>query len=114
MQLPTVEIVNPSPVGTGKVIINESDYDPSVHTLWEDRDAGDVEDSAPAAEEATPATDEAPETEEAPPETDEYVDDRFGSNEAKELAALYGLAADDIPGTGKGGKILLRDVKAMV
>ena len=87
--IPTVKVVNPRKEGNYR-IINESDYDPDVHTLWMDSGA--------------PAPDPAP----------GIQDMHFGSDSAEALAAAHGLMAGDMVGTGKDGGILIRDVRAAI
>ena len=86
---PTVKIVNPRKPGDYR-LINESDYDPDVDTLWEDSESP-MPDPAPGIQSKA-----------------------YGSEEAEALAAEHGLPTQAMTGTGHGGKILLRDVRAAI
>lgn len=78
-ELPTVRIVNPSNPDD-YVIINESDYDPDTHELWEERDEGGEGDGQGDAAEAEL---EGGETPEAPEGTEEASDDTEGEEESE-------------------------------
>ena len=97
MRLPTVAVCHPIHPDR-RCVINESDYDPDVHTLWSERDQ----------EKSKPAPKVKPVQEEG------IKDDRFASNQAEDLAAAYGLSADSIKPTGRNGKIVVRDVRALI
>ena len=90
---PTVKIINPRKPGDYR-LINESDYDPAVDTLW--KDSGEQPES--------PMPDPAP----------GIQSKAYGSEEAEALAAEHGLPTQAMTGTGHGGKILLRDVRAAI
>ena len=87
---PIVRIVDPEKPGD-YIVINEMDFDPAVHEMYS---PGSREGGEPQAE-AAPVRE-------------------FGSKQAQKLAEENGLSANDIPGTGQNGDILLRDVRAVL
>ena len=97
-----VPIADPNKEGD-YAIINESDFVEGEHTLWPHA----IPDIGWEGEGTT-----AP----APVDPDpERIDNPvFGSPKAEALAAEHGIAPDDIVGTGKNGKILIRDVEAVI
>ena len=93
--VPTVQIKDPLKPGD-YIVINESGFDPSIHELYDPTSAATAPD---------------PEPEPAP---DPVASPEFGSWQAEALAEKHGLKASDIPATGKGGEILIRDVRAVL
>lgn len=99
--LPTVRIAD----GDGYLIINQSDFDPTVHALYGE----DAPAPAPVSQEDAPAADES--QEDAAPAADESVSMEIDiTDSARELAEEHGIDLSGITGSGSGGRIIKRDV----
>ena len=93
MHLPTIAIQHPSNPSK-QAIINVDDYDEKVHVKWREG-KNEVEDK--------PVAKPKPK-----------LDTRFVSDAAEALARKHDLDPADIVGTGKGGRIAIRDVRALL
>ena len=78
----------------------------------EPADAGTAPDPEPVPADAAPAAEEPSPAPEAAPEAEPVTQPTFGSTAARDLAARLGFEPEDIPPTGRKGRILLKDVQA--
>lgn len=94
--LKTVKIKSTDPKSQGAFVeINESDFNPKVHDLFEPKAPQPVAAAAPKAPEAV-------------------ADEPKATAEAVQMAADAGIDLASVVGTGKNGKITAKDVEAAI
>lgn len=123
MKVPTVTVIHPLGPDYGKMVINEARYDPDVHTLhpdfvpeWEARLAAmyaraDEARARVAAAQPSGGSDSADVGSDNAAATTAEVD---ATDSATALAAEHGIDLASVVGTGSGGRIIKRDVEALI